>query len=53
MKFVEYWAEYVRSHPDKDWSRQQNVIIDSCLKSAKITKEQFLGMKEKRKGRQI
>ncbi|MBI2578640.1 MAG: hypothetical protein HYW26_02935 [Candidatus Aenigmarchaeota archaeon] len=45
MKFVDAWAEYVRTHPDSEWSRQQNVIINSCLKSASLTKEQFLEMK--------
>ena len=29
MNFVKYWAEYVRTHPDKDWSRQQAVLINS------------------------
>jgi len=45
MDFVEYWAEYVRTHTDKEWSRQQNIIINSCLKNASITREQFLDMK--------
>ena len=46
MELVEKWAEYVRTHSDKDWSRQQNVIINSALKSASMTKEEFLKMKE-------
>ena len=46
IKFVEYWATYVRTHSDRDWSKQQNMIINSCLKSASITKEQFLKMKK-------
>ncbi|MBS3074058.1 hypothetical protein J4447_01240 [Candidatus Pacearchaeota archaeon] len=29
MNFVKYWAEYVRTHSDKEWSRQQNIVIDS------------------------
>jgi len=33
MEFVELWAEYVRTHPDKNWSKQQKVIVDSQLKS--------------------
>ncbi len=45
MKFVEFWAKYVREHDDKDWSRQQNLIINSCLRSTKMTKEQYLYMK--------
>ena len=47
MRFVKLWAEYVRTHDDKDWSRQQNVIIDSALKTANITKKQYLALKEK------
>jgi len=45
MDFVGYWANYVRTHADKDWSAQQNIIINSCLRNAALTKEQFLEMK--------
>lgn len=31
---IKRWAEYVRSHDDKEWSRQQNQLIDSQLQSA-------------------
>jgi len=34
MKFVEFWANYVKTHSDKEWSRQQNVLIDSQIESA-------------------
>lgn len=33
--FVEQWAEYVRTHDDEQWSRQQNELIDSQIQSAK------------------
>jgi hypothetical protein len=46
-EFIDYWAEYVRSHPDKKWSRQQNVIINSALKTANMTREEYLNMKKK------
>jgi len=45
MRFVDKWAEYVKTHNDKDWSHQQNIIINSALKSASMTKEQFFKMK--------
>ncbi len=45
MEFVRKWAEYIRTHDDVNWSRQQNIIINSCLKGATMTKEQFLRMK--------
>ena len=45
MAFVEYWAKYVREHDDLDWSIQKNMLINSSLKSASMTREQFLRMK--------
>ena len=31
---IKRWAEYVRTHDDSEWSRQQNRLIDSQLQSA-------------------
>jgi len=31
MNFIKFWAEYVKTHTDKEWSKQQNVIIDSQI----------------------
>jgi hypothetical protein len=45
MKFVDFWSKYVLEHDDKDWSRQQNVIINSCLRSSRMTKKEYLKMK--------
>lgn len=36
--FVEYWANYVRTHDDKEWSRQQNVLINAMMKNARSSK---------------
>lgn len=33
--FVEEWADYVRTHDDEEWSRQQNRLIDSQLQAAR------------------
>ena len=30
--FVDYWANYVKTHPDEDWSREQNRLINSIIK---------------------
>ncbi len=49
LAFVKKWAEYVRTHPDKDWSEQQRVLIDSQLQSAKqklISVKDYLKIKE-------
>jgi len=45
MDFVDYWANYVKTYDDKDWSRQQNLIINSCLNNSTMTKEEYLKMK--------
>lgn len=45
QRFVLRWAEYVRTHSDKEWSRQQNVVINSVLKSGHMSREQFFKMK--------
>ena len=33
-EMIKRWAEYVRTHDDSEWSRQQNRLIDSQLQSA-------------------
>ncbi|MBD3202707.1 hypothetical protein GF327_00300 [Candidatus Woesearchaeota archaeon] len=45
LEFVDKWSKYVLEHDDKVWSRQQNIIINSCIKSSSMTKEQYLKMK--------
>ena len=49
MWYVNRWADYVKTHSDKEWSEQQNVIINSQLQSAQavpLTREQYLKIKE-------
>jgi hypothetical protein len=29
LEFVKFWAHYVKTHKDKDWSEQQNIVINS------------------------
>ncbi|MBS3137956.1 hypothetical protein J4232_05980 [Candidatus Woesearchaeota archaeon] len=48
MWYVEYWANYVNSHTDKEWSSQQKVIINSQLQNAKhyrLTPKEYLSIK--------
>lgn len=48
MWFVEYWANYVKTHPDKVWSKQQKILIDSQIKNArklKLTPKEYLEIK--------
>ncbi len=30
-EFVKDWADYVRTHDDEVWSKQQNIIINSQI----------------------
>jgi hypothetical protein len=34
-EFIKFWADYVRTHSDKDWSEQQKKLIDSQIKSVR------------------
>jgi flagellar motor component MotA len=31
LNFIKFWAEYIKTHSDEDWSKQQNIVIDSQL----------------------
>jgi len=48
MRFIDKWAEFVKTHSDKEWSKQQNIIINSNLRAASMTKEQFFKMKKEK-----
>ncbi|MBS3131334.1 hypothetical protein J4212_02780 [Candidatus Woesearchaeota archaeon] len=32
--FVRYWANYIRTHSDKEWSEQQASLINSQLQNS-------------------
>jgi hypothetical protein len=31
LNFVKYWANYVKTHEDEEWSKQQNMLINSQI----------------------
>lgn len=33
--FIKYWANYIQTHNDEDWSKGQAILINSQLKSSK------------------
>ncbi len=33
--FIERWVEYMKTHSDKEWSRQQNILINSLVQNAR------------------
>lgn len=32
--FIKYWVEYIKTHSDEEWSKQQNLLINSQLKNS-------------------
>ena len=32
INFVKFWADYIKTHTDKEWSEQQNFLINSIIK---------------------
>lgn len=41
--FIDLWVNYMKTHSDKEWSVQQNVLINSVLKSAtQLSREEYL-----------
>ena len=34
-EFIRFWANYVKTHKDKEWSKQQKKLIDSQIKSSR------------------
>lgn len=50
MNFVEYWAEFVKNNPDKVWSKQQKLLIDSQIKNAQnfeLSRKDYIKIKKK------
>lgn len=33
--FVKFWVRYIKSHSDEEWSREQAILINSQLQSAR------------------
>lgn len=41
-EFIDFWVEYIKTHSDKEWSRQQNILINSVLQSVtQISREEY------------
>ena len=35
LNFIKFWVKYMKEHSDEKWGKEQAIIIDSQLKSAK------------------
>lgn len=33
LRFIDYWANYIKTHPDEEWSEQQNIVIDGQIRA--------------------
>lgn len=31
LNFVKFWVKYIKTHSDKEWSEQQNMLINSQI----------------------
>ena len=32
LNFIDFWANYIKTHKDEEWSRQQNILINSQIR---------------------
>lgn len=50
LDFIDYWAKYVKTHPDQEWSKEQNILINSVLKTTfQFPREEYLKVKEEKR----
>jgi hypothetical protein len=35
LNFIKFWANYIKTHSDKEWSKQQKMLIDSQINGAR------------------
>lgn len=51
LDFIDYWAEYVRTHSDKEWGAQHTKLINSMMQNAKnfqLSRKEYLLLKGER-----
>lgn len=46
LRFVRLWAAYVKRMPNAKWSKQQNMLINSVMKSASQDANLYLRVKK-------
>ena len=35
INFIKFWVNYMKTHSDRDWSKKQNILINSVIKAKK------------------
>ncbi len=51
LKFIHYYADWVKRVPNEVWSEQQAVLVDSFMlnaKNVKVTRKKYLQMVNER-----
>lgn len=44
--FIDYWVRYMKTHTDQEWSSQQNMMINSVLKTChQPSREEYMKLK--------
>lgn len=46
LSFVRLWANYVKNTPNKKWSKQQNMLINSVMKTSSQNAKLYLKVKK-------
>lgn len=42
-EFIDFWVKFVKNNHDQEWGRQQNILINSQLQSAKqLSRKEYL-----------
>ncbi len=31
LEFIDFWVNYIKTHSDKEWSKQQKILIDAQI----------------------
>ena len=44
LRFVKIWVNYMKKNPNKEWSRQQNILINSVINSVIKSANQDAGL---------
>ncbi len=48
--FIDFWANYIKEHSDEEWSKQQNVLINSQILNIR---EFYKNLEKTEEGRKI
>ena len=46
LRFVRLWADYIKRTPNRKWSKQQNLLINSVMKTADQDADLYLRVKK-------